>query len=254
MASLQDLETLLAQLKSERREAALQLRPDQNPSMLLPPAQRRALAASAASWLDAAPRGDTRRRWSSLASAAAAPTQELGLIRVPAGGLRSLATRLFPDAKDPTRALSRNLQVWEPEGLVKVFSGVRVKRYAPVVAVQVPHLTDCLVWLMHARALALGPAPGPNIIDVEKTAVAFCAARLLPPPAVGSGWGAEYRRELSEDGYSEWTQIPMLGEPLDPSQEKRIRASTKDGTAPSVRSFAERKAAREALGAGDEGS
>jgi hypothetical protein len=115
--------------------------------------------------------GKQREALVALCEAAASNPTMAGVVEVGEGGRRSLAHRLGTCAT----SLGKYLDAWTrttcgPLPLVVSFHGKRVKRYQPLAAVQVPFLTEILLWMESfavdagdrnaARKLALAWAEG----------------------------------------------------------------------------------------------
>ena len=133
-----------------------------------------------------------RDRWRLLVGLAADKPLALGFISVD-GGLRGLGVDLDVDYT----TLSRNLNSWESRRppLVVTGHGKRIRARAPVAIIQIPLLTQWLLWTAEARAYSLGGHRG--VIGFET--IAEIGRALIPlglPPPSPMVYRDEARRLL----------------------------------------------------------
>ena len=108
-----------------------------------------------------------RQRWAALAHTATHGPRMLGFVAVGDGGLRQLADRL--DVSHTV--LARNLKRWEERDrpLVRRFYGSKTTRYAPVSYVQVPLVTELVLWSAETLVPAARGELGPNVALVARS-------------------------------------------------------------------------------------
>ena len=108
-----------------------------------------------------------RQRWAALAHAATRGPRMLGFVSVGDGGLRQLSDRL----EVSHTVLARSLKRWEERDrpLVKRFYGPRTTRYAPVAYVQVPLVTELVLWSAETLVPTTKGQFGPNVALVARS-------------------------------------------------------------------------------------
>jgi hypothetical protein len=108
-----------------------------------------------------------RQRWAKIVDAATSAPGLVGFITVGAGGSRTLAQRLDV----PPALLTRTLNRWQARTppLVECFYGPRVKRHPPLGWVQVPLVTDLILWAAEVRVPTLQGRHGPTVSLVAST-------------------------------------------------------------------------------------
>jgi len=125
-----------------------------------------------------------RARFCLIVEEATKNPMDCGFIKVEEGGAKSLAKHL--DIKNH-ETLTRNLHSWENSDpqLVRRTLGEKVTRYAPLAWVQIPLITDLILWTAETR---IGSTKG-NIgvsIDLLNEAVKEFSQRGLPGTTVKS--------------------------------------------------------------------
>jgi len=134
-----------------------------------------------------------RNRWRLIVGIAADKPLAIGFIQVD-GGLRGLGVDLGVDYT----TLCRNLNGWENRQppLVVTGHGKRTRARAPVAIIQIPLLTEWLLWTAEARAHSLGDHRGvigfETITQIGRTLIPLG----LPPPASPMVYWDEARRLL----------------------------------------------------------
>ena len=108
-----------------------------------------------------------RQRWASIVDAATRGPGQVGFITVGAGGSRTLAQRLDVAPALLTRTLNR----WQARTppLVECFYGPKVTRHPPLEWVQVPLVTDLILWAAEVRVPTLRGRQGPTVSLVAST-------------------------------------------------------------------------------------
>ena len=124
-----------------------------------------------------------RQRWAALVRAATRGPRMLGFVSVGDGGLRQLAERL----EVSHTVLARSLQRWEERDrpLVRRFHGPRTTRYAPVTYVQVPLVTELVLWSAETLVPTVKGQLGPFAVLVARSAELLATVGTTGP-AVGS--------------------------------------------------------------------
>jgi len=134
-----------------------------------------------------------RNRWRLIVGIAADKPLAIGFIQVD-GGLRGLGVDLGVDYT----TLCRNLNGWQDRQppLVVTGHGKRTRARAPVAIIQIPLLTEWLLWTAEARAHSLGDHRGvigfETITQIGRTLIPLG----LPPPASPMVYWDEARRLL----------------------------------------------------------
>ena len=134
-----------------------------------------------------------RDRWRLIVAVAADKPLAIGFIQVD-GGLRGLGVDLGVDYT----TLCRNLNGWEDRRppLVVTGHGKRIGARAPVAIIQIPLLTEWLLWTAEARAHSLGGHRGvigfETIAEIGRTLIPLG----LPPPLSPMVYRDEARRLL----------------------------------------------------------
>ena len=123
-----------------------------------------------------------QNRWRLLVELAADKPLALGFVQV-FGALRGFGVDLDADYT----TLCRNLNAWEAHQppLVVTGHGERTKARAPMVMIQVPFLTQWLLWTAEARALSIAEPRG----SLDFKAISRIACQQIPlglPPPVTS--------------------------------------------------------------------
>ena len=120
---------------------------------------------------------DLQKRWVRLVELAGSRPASLGFVQVD-GTLRTLAKQLRSDQA----TLARNLRAWERRDRPPVVvESIRGKK--PTVLVQLPLLTDWLLWTADARAVLQRGHQGFIGTDViREVAVTLIGRGLGPPP------------------------------------------------------------------------
>jgi hypothetical protein len=115
------------------------------------------IGESVADWAIPQRQRISRDRWAMLAREAAKQRRTLGVIVIQSGGLPALAQR-FDNWPFPT--LAQNVGRWERAQLVRRWYEPAEAQGPPrVAALEIPVLTECLVWLARQRAEALQDLP-----------------------------------------------------------------------------------------------
>jgi hypothetical protein len=148
---------------------------------LLPRTVLQRLGEIVADWVIPQRQRLSRQRWAMLASEAIRCRRTLGVIEIKSGGLPALARRFD---NWPFSTLAQNLALWEKAGLVRRWhEPTEVQGPPPVAAVEIPRLTECLVWLARQRAEALQDLPG-ALSDKQAYFLTYDAIerKAFPPP------------------------------------------------------------------------
>ena len=127
-----------------------------------------------------------QNRWRLLVELAADKPLALGFVQV-FGALRGLGVDLDADYT----TLCRNLNSWEAQKppLVVTGHGERTKARAPMVMIQVPFLTQWLLWTAEARAMAIAvPRGSVNFDRIRRIACDQIPLGLPPPPTSTLTW------------------------------------------------------------------
>ena len=127
-----------------------------------------------------------QNRWRLLVELAADKPLALGFVQV-YGALRGLGVDLDADYT----TLCRNLNAWEAHQppLVVTGHGERTKARAPMVMIQVPFLTQWLLWTAEARAMAIAvPRGSVNFDRIRRIACDQIPLGLPPPPTSTLTW------------------------------------------------------------------
>ena len=97
--------------------------------------------------------------------AATVGPRQAGFVTVAEGGTRALAARLKVDSQS---LLARNLKRWAGHDppLVNCFYGPKTHRHPPLESVQVPLVTDLVLWAAEVRVPAAKGEVGPNLSSV----------------------------------------------------------------------------------------
>ena len=108
-----------------------------------------------------------RQRWASIVDAATRVPGQVGFVAVGTGGSRTLAQRLDV----PQALLTRTLNRWQARTppLVECFYGPKVTRHPPLEWVQVPLVTDLILWAAEVRVPTLRGREGPTVSLVAST-------------------------------------------------------------------------------------
>ena len=124
----------------------------------------------------------THRLWQALVKRCADSPRALGFMRVD-GGLRGLGAELGVDHT----TLSRSLKAWESRHTPLVVTGHEQHSRAreSLVLIQVPLLTEWLLWTAETRARWLGHQPGhlsdTDIVDIQRV---FIPQGMPPSPEI----------------------------------------------------------------------
>ena len=124
-----------------------------------------------------------QNRWRLLVELAADKPLALGFVQV-FGALRGFGVDLDADYT----TLCRNLNAWEAHQppLVVTGHGERTKARAPMVMIQVPFLTQWLLWTAEARAMAIAVPRGSVNFDRIRRIACDQIPLGLPPPATST--------------------------------------------------------------------
>jgi len=135
----------------------------------------------------------TRERWCALLELGISKPATLGFIDV-RSGLRGLAEDLETSAS----TLSRNLRQWEssPTTLVRLGHQKRDRGRPELVVIQIPLLTEWLLWVAEAKAEFVVRPWGTLGFQQIRQVVAAQASLGLPPPSSARVGKEEARRLL----------------------------------------------------------
>ena len=141
------------------------------------------LIRDGASMWDRGRKKRTRQLWTDLVDAAMSQNTSLGFIDVPDGGLVSLAEQ-FGVAPS---TMSANLNRWRlgDHPMVVTYYGAKRTRHPPLQLVQLPDITDLLVWAAQARIPYLtSRVNAPSLGQVTDLLAYFAEHRATPgsPP------------------------------------------------------------------------
>ena len=103
-----------------------------------------------------------RERWAALVRAATVGPRQAGFVTVAEGGTRALAARLKVGSQS---LLARHRKRWTGHDppLVNCFYGTKTHRHPPLESVQVPLVTDLVLWAAEVRVPAAKGEVGPNL-------------------------------------------------------------------------------------------
>jgi len=124
----------------------------------------------------------THRLWRALVKRCAETPRSLGFMRVE-GGLRGLGEELGVDHT----TLSRNLNAWETRHTPLVVTGHEQHSRAreSLALIQIPLLTEWLLWTAEARVRWLSDQPGhlwdTDVVDIQRV---FIPQGMPPPPDI----------------------------------------------------------------------
>jgi hypothetical protein len=124
----------------------------------------------------------THRLWRALVKRCAETPRALGFMRVE-GGLRGLGEELGVDHT----TLSRNLNAWETRHTPLVVTGHEQHSRAreSLALIQIPLLTEWLLWTAEARVRWLSDQPGhlwdTDVVDIQRV---FIPQGMPPPPDI----------------------------------------------------------------------
>jgi hypothetical protein len=159
-------------------------RSEQKSSDLLRRKARSALAHAASTWR---PQHTARaqEKWEALIERATAKPTSLGFILLGTGGTEALGELLGTSAGNAAATARR----WEELGVVRRFDRTRDRGLPLLTGLQIPELTDALVWFA-ARAFykLSGPGAGgaPMTIAQAQHIAALCLERRQPLPEITS--------------------------------------------------------------------
>lgn len=176
---------------SQAQEVAATARRQQ----ILGPKIRRQIADAAAR-LNPINGRTAQAKWDRLLALATAKPGSLGFVPVGDHGTTSLALKLSTSSGNVSTMLAR----LEGDGLIVTYGRWETARRPRLVAVQVPLLTDALVWLAQRRYWDLskgGPANTMRSVDALNLACECLARRSAPPQHLVTQADAEnYLRRL----------------------------------------------------------
>jgi hypothetical protein len=142
----------------------------------------RLVQGKASAWDDGR-KARTRQLWADLVHASIYPSTSLGFINIPEGGLSALADefRVAPST------MAANLRRWRlgDHPMVVAYYGAKRTRHPPLQLVQLPDITDLLVWAALARIPYLtSRVNAPSLGQVTDLLAYFAEHRATPgsPP------------------------------------------------------------------------
>jgi len=206
-----------SQVQAEFAEAALHVASVGEAADLLRPKTRRTIAAAVAAWPLAANRAATRAKWAALVDEATRRLRTLGIVEIHHGGAPALARQLI-DSDRPEGGFLRSLDHWEQRGLIKRYYGEKTTHHPPLIAVQIPLLTETLLWTAHRVAERISPQGQTYTLpvkDVVRIAALSVGRMEVPRPL-----------DPSQDWIG-WLMPPDVP-PVDPSALHAARAWVRD--------------------------
>ena len=164
------------------RQDAFGGRSDQRSTDLLRPTARAALRHAVASW-NPVRTSAAQKKWRLLLSQAAARPRSLGFVVLGSGGTGDLGDILGTSAG---RASSDALR-WEDRGVVRLYHVERDRGLPRLAGLQVPDLTDALVWLAtraYYKLNGIGVDGPPMTINQAQLIAATLLRRREPIPEI----------------------------------------------------------------------